>query len=80
MYKRKSKGPSTEPCGTPDVTGTSDEHSPSRTTVCDLPMRKDLIQEIVDLFTPCCCNLKSNLRWLTLSKALLKSRSIRSVC
>ena len=29
MYSKKRSGPKTEPCGTPDVTGTSGEHSPS---------------------------------------------------
>ena len=40
---KKRIGPSIDPCGTPDVTGTSLERSPSRTTVCDLPFRKALI-------------------------------------
>lgn len=80
IYMRKSKGPSTEPWGTPDVTGTSVEHSPSSKTFCDLPRTKDLIHVTACLFTPYSCNLKSNFRWLTLSNTLLKSKRIRSVC
>ena len=29
MQRKKRSVPRTEPCGTPDVTGTSGEHSPS---------------------------------------------------
>ena len=38
MYNRKRSGPSTAPWGTPEVTGTSFENSPSNTTEfeCDL--------------------------------------------
>ena len=43
MYTKKRIGPRTDPGGTPDVTGTSSEQSLSRTTVCDLPLRNDLI-------------------------------------
>ena len=32
MYRRKRAGPKTDPCGTPDVTGTLSEEVPSRTT------------------------------------------------
>ena len=34
MYSRKrAGGPETDPCGTPDVTGTLSEEVPSRTTI-----------------------------------------------
>jgi hypothetical protein len=33
MYTRKSKGPKTVPCGTPDATGYVDDEFPSSTTV-----------------------------------------------
>ena len=33
MYSRKRAGPKTDPCGTPDVTGTLSEEVPSRTTI-----------------------------------------------
>ena len=32
MQSKKRSGPITEPCGTPDLTGTFGEHSPSSTT------------------------------------------------
>ena len=35
-YTRKSNGPSIEPWGTPDVTGSHSEYTPSRTTLCCL--------------------------------------------
>ena len=37
MYNRNKIGPRTDPCGTPEETGTSSEHSPSSTTDCVLP-------------------------------------------
>ena len=49
MYKRNKQGPSTEPCGTPDITGHDSDSSPSRTTRCDLPERKDPIQVMTSL-------------------------------
>ena len=39
MYMRNRQGPNTDPCGTPDKTG----QAPDRTTLCDLPDKKDLI-------------------------------------
>ena len=63
MLRRKSKGPRTDHC-TPDVTGTSDDSSP----IWYNRLRKHFIHESVALSTPCSCNLKSNLRSLTLSK------------
>lgn len=47
IYRRKQRGPRTEPWGTPEVTGTSDEQSLSTTTVCLRPIRKDCIQFII---------------------------------
>ena len=41
MYSRKRAGPRTDPCGTPDVTGTLSEEVPSRTTICDLLMSRE---------------------------------------
>ena len=43
--KTKNKiGPSTDPCGTPEVTVTWEDFSLSKTTVCDLFDRNALIQ------------------------------------
>ena len=75
--RAKDPGP---PWGTPDVTGTSDELSPSSTTAWVRPTRKALIQFRVFPFTPCWDNLNKSLEWLTLSNALLKSSKIRSTC
>ena len=35
-----NKEPSTDPCGTPETTGTVEEVAPSRTTCCVRPIRK----------------------------------------
>ena len=37
-------GPRTDPCGTPDITGTLLDDAPSTTTLCDLPLKNSLIQ------------------------------------
>ena len=39
MYSRNKIGPRTEPWGTPDVTGISDDFSPSRATHCERPSK-----------------------------------------
>ena len=80
MYSRNRVGPRTEPCGTPEDTGTSSEHSPSKRTVWLLPAKKDWIHWSVLHCMQCICSLYRSFRWLTLSKALLKSSKIRSVC
>ena len=78
MYSKKRSGPSTEPCGTPKVTGTSDEHSPSNTTAWVQPPKKELIQLRVFPLMPQEESLKSSFKWFTLSKALLKSSKTKS--
>ena len=72
MYSKKRSGPRTEPCATPELTGTSPEDSLSRTTAWVRPTKNDFIHVSVLPLMPCWNSLKSNLRWLTLSKALLK--------
>ena len=72
---KNNKGPSTEPLGTPELTGISDELSPSSTTVWERPVRKAYIQDRVLPLAPCwwsLCNTSYDL--------LLKSSKIRSVC
>ena len=51
MYSRKRAGPKTDPCGTPDVTGTLSDEVPSRTTICDLLLRKASIHSTVSIST-----------------------------
>ena len=80
MYNKKRSGPRTEPWGTPEVTLTSSDDSPSSTTVWVRPIRNDWIQFKVFPFTPKQESLNKSFRWFTLSKALLKSKSIKSVC
>ena len=43
INSRKSRGPSTEPCGTPLTTGTLSDYNPSTTTLWVLPRSKDVI-------------------------------------
>ena len=71
--------PRTDPWGTPEVTDNSSELLPSRTTVWILPTRNDWIHLRVLPSIPCIFSLQRSFGWLTLSKALLKSNSIRSV-
>ena len=40
IYKRNKIGPKTEPWGTPDMTGISDDFSPSKATHCVRPSKK----------------------------------------
>ena len=40
MYNKKRRGPSTEPWGTPDVTGTHEEKAPLITTLCRRAVKK----------------------------------------
>ena len=47
IYTRNRMGPSTVPCGTPEVTGTDVEVSPSSTTAWVLLLRKSAIQACV---------------------------------
>ena len=52
MKTKKSKGPSTVPCGTPDVTWAVSNVAPSSTTSCCLSLRNDLIHFNVVPLTP----------------------------
>ena len=45
MYNRNKIEPRKDPCGTPEETSTSSEHSPSITTNCVLPTKMDWINE-----------------------------------
>ena len=78
MYNSNKIGPRTEPWGTSDMTGISDDFPPSRAKNCERQSKNALIQLRLFRVIPCWLSLKSSLVWLTLSKALLKLRSIRS--
>ena len=43
MYFRNNNGPSTDPCGTPGVTGEEGDVAPSQMTVWTLLVRRDSI-------------------------------------
>ena len=45
MYVRNNSGPSTDPCGTPEVNGEEVDVAPSQLTVWALLVRKDSIQD-----------------------------------
>ena len=77
---RNINGPSTDPWGTPEVTGTECESSPARTTLCVLFSRKLFSHCNVVASMPHLNNLYSKLLWGTLSNALLKSITMTSVC
>ena len=61
MYKRKSSGPKTEPCGIPDPTGKSSEDAFPTFTLKVQPERKSEIVSRVLLFIPNDFNFISNL-------------------
>ena len=73
IYAKNKRGPRTVPWGTPDLTCTHCEWSPSTTTRCRRLVRKFEIQVWVLPVIPKFCNLWSNLLCGTVSNALLKS-------
>ena len=75
MYSKKSIGPRTEPCETPDVTYVVSDRAPLTETRCLRFDRKDVLPVI-----PYEVSLDRRRLWRTLSKALAKSRRIASVC
>ena len=80
MKTRNRIGPKTELWGTPELTRTDPDSSPSITTVCDLLPRKAWIQDSAFPLIPYWWSLHMSFEWFTLSKAFEKSSSIRSVC
>ena len=77
MNSKKSIGPRTEPCGTPDVTSVVSDRTETRCLRFD---RKDVIQLCVLPVIPYEVSLDRRRLCGTLSKALAKSRRIASVC
>ena len=72
-------GPRTEPCGTPDVTGTVADFSLSITTVWVRSDKNAWIHFRVGPQMPFLWSLSSNFCWFTLSNAFEKSSKTRSV-
>jgi len=69
----------TVPCGTPDVTGDSEDVWPSSTTSWVRPCKKSVIWLRVEFLMPQCSNFRSRREWDTLSDALEKSRRMASI-
>ena len=69
IYIRKSSGPRTVPCGTPDVTSAGLEYAPSRTISCCLSARKSEIQ-----------SFKYSIMLQFLQQALSNSREVQEYC
>ncbi len=78
MCKRNNNGPSTVPCGTPELTWVHDECFPSTTTCRLLCFRKLYIHLNVLPFIPECFNLYRSLLCGTVSKDFEKSRMAMS--
>ena len=57
MYRMNIKGPSTVPCGTPDLTAVSSDDSPSTTTHCVRPVSQFLFSLI------CALNKRLSKQW-----------------
>ena len=80
MYSKKSIGPRTEPCGTPDVTSVMSDRAPFTETRCLRFDRKYVIQLCVLPVIPFEVGLDRRRLCWTLSKAFAKSRRITSIC
>ena len=80
MWQRKSMGPRTVPCGTPESTLTSSVVSPSSTTLIVLSVRK-LVSQVWMLPTmPYFSSLYRSFLWGTVSNALLKFKIGMRTC
>ena len=80
LYSKKSMGPRTEPCGTPDVTAVMSDRAPLTETRCLRLDSTDVIQLCVLPVIPYEVNLDRRRLCGTLSKAWAKSRRIASIC
>ena len=78
VNKLNNTGPITEPCGTPDVTGTQSDLAPEKITRCLRLERKLLIHIHMLLQMPYLCSFCNRIEWSTRSKALDQSRKIAS--
>ena len=77
---RKSRGPSTVPCVTQDITGASLEVNLTTTTLCFLLERNDSTQPMTSLLRLYCLCFCSRRWWGTLSKAFAKLSNSSSAC
>ena len=80
MYVQKRMGPRTEPCGTPDVTEVMYDRAPLTETRCLRYDRTYVIQLCMLPVIPYEVSLNRRHLCGTLSKALVKSRRIASIC
>ena len=81
MYSKKSIGPRTEPCGTPDVTNyVMSDRAPLTETRCLRFDRNDAIQLCALPVIPYEVSLDRRRLCGTLSKALATSRRMASIC
>ena len=76
IYKRKSRGPRIEHCGTPAFTEVQEELAPGKTTLCFLSFRYSEDQVHNDPDTPADLSLKRKPLCQTLSKAILMSQNM----
>ena len=74
IYKRKSTGPNTEPCGTHNLMFDVEELEFLTETYCFLLLKSDLNQLCMTPLVPLCWSLLINMSWLTVSNAFQKSR------
>ena len=79
MYGKKSIGPRTEPCGTPDVTSVMSDRAPLTETRCLRFDSKVVIQVCVLPVIPYEVNFDRRRLCVTLSKPLATSRRIASI-
>lgn len=80
---KRHNGSKTVPCGTPHVTKTYTDLTPSRTTRWECCVRKHSIHpriELSELSKPCCCNFSDSRWWGTLTNTLKESMITRSIC
>ena len=73
-------GPNTDHCGTPEVIWILSDVAPSSMTRCVRDVKNEFIQFSTILFMPYYLSFSARCLWETLSKALLKSRMMTSVC
>ena len=82
VYKMKSRGHNTEPCGTPHANFRVDDLSPKNVTAWVLSLRKDRIQFKAAPVMPNDSSIRRRrMSWSTVSKAALRSSSpIKETC